>query len=141
MFSGVPFSFDSSTRAGKGPEWNCMGTLPLLVSTTHGTYPQWASIIYQNTIPNPQELRFRLHNLDHTPPTDTSPAVYTQVFLVPIQATTLLPQYEIYNVGLIPTETWESPTAVVVNPGYFLLAICPSSPAGISVNLDIHTIV
>ena len=140
------FQFDSSTRAGKGPEWNYLGRGPELVATAHGSAPNWTSSVYTNDLGGqPQEVRFRLHNLDSTIPTVGAAQVFVKVFIVPPDATSILPWYEVYNVGLQPTETWEEPVSFPLNPGCQLLALAPTPlgppPNGISIYIDIHTVV
>ena len=137
------FQFDSATRAGKGPEWNYLAEGPKMVANIHGSAPNWNSLVYTNDLGGqPQEVRFRLHNLDQTVPTSTSDQVFVQVFVIPPGSVTVPDYSEIYNVGLQPTETWESPVSFPLNPGCQLLAMAASYPSpGISICVDIHTVV
>ena len=144
----VPYQFDSATRRD-GPQWNYFGWGPGVVATAHGSAPPWTSLLFQNQIGGqPQELEVSLHSLDPTivPPGQENNATqyWVQLFLVPasVVAASGIPPYEIYNVGIISTETWIAPAHILVNPGYELLALTPAgSNYAITWNLNVHTVV
>ena len=143
---GTPvYQFDSSTRAGKGPQWNYVGVGPFLVSRSQGTAPNWASSVYLSNLGGQaQEIRFRLHNLDDTPPVVGAAQVFVKIYIAQPGDTSIPAWQEVYNVGLVSTETWEAPISFPLNPGCQLLAVntdvTPGS-SGVSIYLDIHTLV
>ena len=146
--TSVPFQYDAATRRS-GPQFNYFGAGPGVVATSHGSQHPWTSIIFENDIGGqPQEVEVELHSLDPTPIVPGQEAQATQyfvkLFLVPpsVLAPGGIPVCEIYNVGLLSTETWVMPAHIIVNPGYGILAITSSQNAyGLTWRLNIHTVV
>jgi hypothetical protein len=138
---GVVPQYDSATRAGKGPEFNYAGQGPGLISTSLGTEPNWASLVYTNTLgTNAQQVGFRLHNCNATDPATDKTQSFVKAYIIPPGLMSVTDAYEIYNVGLVPTETWESPKLIPINPGCSLLLLNTGSD-DCTFYLDIYSIV
>lgn len=142
--SGAPYTYDSSTRSGKGPIYNWAKVGPIQVATVQGTGPAFTSKVYQNTSTNPLAVHVQIHNLDQTTPSNNAatPSVqkFVQLFIVTAAAITVPAASEVVNVGLITTETWWSPRPFILGVGEMLLALNTSGqPCSISV--DVWTLV
>ena len=97
---------------------------PAAIAVAHGTGPAtgFTSFVFQNTLgTNPQKVALSLHNCDPTVPVAGDPQRFVQVFIVAGDVSTVPPESEIMNVGLVTTETYFPPIILVLYPGECLL--------------------